>query len=323
MPINDLGYRSWSGALEPPWARWWVIAETGIRLAWRSLWLRRILLLAWLPTVYFGIGVFLFENAVKQSDGRSLGAMLSPFFRMVPQFEGLMDSLDEGDLGRARHTFWSYLLWWFFRSPQGIMMIILVGLVAPNLVAQDLRSRAYLIYFSRPITAWEYVLGKSVVVWSYLAMITLVPALVLYLLGIALSPSLGVVWHTWDIPLRIVVASIILMIPTSCLALCFSSLTPESRYAGFAWFALCFGGWMAHTVLTIRDFAGTGLGSLTVATDRWAFVSLYHMLGQVQNGIFGLHADYQAVFIYGCLLGIITLISLAVLHYRITLPLRI
>src|SRR5688500_13084281 len=80
MPVHDLGYRTWDGTTRPESERVGVIAETGVRLAWRSLWLRRILLVAWLPAVYFGLSLFMFENAAKNNTGPiqfSMGPLLS------------------------------------------------------------------------------------------------------------------------------------------------------------------------------------------------------------------------------------------------------
>ena len=81
---------------------------------------------------------------------------------------------------------WSLLLMAFFRYPQGLLMVLLVGMIAPSLISLDLRSRAFLLYFSRPITPLEYVFGKALVIWTYLAAVTTLPALVLYVLGVLL-----------------------------------------------------------------------------------------------------------------------------------------
>ena len=64
MPIHDLGYRAWQGRLMPEVTRFWVIAQTGIALAWKNRWLRRLLLLAWVPALYLGVALFLFEQAL-------------------------------------------------------------------------------------------------------------------------------------------------------------------------------------------------------------------------------------------------------------------
>jgi ABC-2 type transport system permease protein len=334
MPIYNLGYRPWQGKLETGRERWWVIAETGIRLAWRSMWLRRMLLLAWGPAVLIGLGFFSFERYIKEqglgggsirTDGTTL-AMQTVLQRM-PHSAVVFDAinkarLEEGELSPARHTAWAWLLLTFFRYPQGALLIMVVGIVAPPLISQDLRSKAFLVYFSRPVSAWKYVLGKAGVVCAYVAMITTVPALCLFFLAVLLSPDIGVLQYTWDLPLRILAASLVLMIPTTALALCFSSLTQESRFAGFAWFAVWGMGWIAYAYLT----GGDGEVPWELATtDRWTLLSLYHMLGHVQSWIFGLSPSYQVTTVVHSLLILasITVLSLAILVRRITAPLQV
>lgn len=235
----------------------------------------------------------------------------------------IQESVDAGDIQSTRHAVWSWLLLTFFRYPQGILLVFLIGHIAPNLIAQDLRSRAYLIYFSRPITRLEYVLGKATVVFGYVMMITTVPALALYVLGVLLSPDLSVIWHTWDLPLRILAASCVLMVPTTSLALCFSSLTYESRYASFAWYAVWVLGWVAYANLTASEMTGHGIHSLDAAGGRWTLVSLYHLLGVVQTWVFGLEVSRETVASGVMILGIITVVSYAVLLNRVSAPMRI
>ena len=53
MPLHDVGYRSWKSHRCGPAATVWVIAVTGIRLAWESRWLRRLVFFAWSPALIF------------------------------------------------------------------------------------------------------------------------------------------------------------------------------------------------------------------------------------------------------------------------------
>jgi ABC-2 type transport system permease protein len=230
-------------------------------------------------------------------------------------------------------------------------MVLLVGLVAPPLISQDIRSRAFLLYFSRPLTRGEYLLGKLGSVWFFLAMISTIPALVLYFMGVVLSPSLSVVSATWDLPIRIVGASVVLMLPTSALALCLSSMTQESRYAGFSWFAIWILGWFtygaaqsaeafkANQEFEIRNAEANGMrnpqrnrfrgppgfrGRPTIAIPEsaWAHLSLYHTLGKVQSWVFGF-AKFRDVRASIAILIGLTTVSLAVLFYRISAPMRV
>jgi hypothetical protein len=84
------------------------------------------------------------------------------------------------------------------------------------------------------------------VVSAYVSGITLVPALVLWVLGVLLSPSIAVIWTTWDMPLRIIAASMVLLVPTTLLSLALSSLSHQPRWATFAWFSVWSLGWIAH-----------------------------------------------------------------------------
>lgn len=349
--VNRLGYRGWSGALESGWIRWTVIASVGIRRAWQSRWLKRMLFFAWLPAIVWGVGFFAWEQAVlypewreplrpmlqsvppmgeRRQGGRRGQTPLRPFLQSLPatEFDQLRESFATGNLETSRHTVWGWLLQTFFRNPQGVLMVMVVGLIAPPLISQDVRSRAFLLYFSRPLTRGEYLLGKLASVWAYLAVISTLPALALYVLGVLLSPDLGVVSATWDLPFRIVAASLVLMLPTSILALCFSSLTQESRYAGFAWFAMWILGWFTYSVAASIEIANAQFqqfqnGSpMELQQSSWTHVSLYHTLGRVQSWVFGF-ADFRDVLVSALILIGVTVIALTILLRRISAPMRV
>lgn len=324
MPIHDLGYRAWEERDGHPAWRWLVIAETGVRLAWKSHWLRRMLLVAWLPAVYLGFSLYLYERSFSETQARQMAPVL---LRQLPHAAPVLQAMREDRHG-ARPAVWALLLLTLFRYPQGVLMVMLVGLIGPALIARDMRSRAFLLYFSRPLERADYVLGKSAVVWVYLTLITTCPAMALYVLGVALSPDLSVLADTWDLPLRILAASLWLILPTTALSLCFSSLTTESRYAAFAWFGVWIVGWVTYLNLTFMEGYQSRMEinsavELDVLANRWTLVSLYHCLGVVQSWIFGLETDAARVWPPLILLMGITLVSLMVLFRRVSAPLKI
>jgi ABC-type transport system involved in multi-copper enzyme maturation permease subunit len=230
---------------------------------------------------------------------------------MVPLPQTIRTRLDD------RHYIWSWLLWVFFRYPQGVVMVLVMGLVAPSLIAQDVRTRAFLLYFSRPLTRAEYVLGKMATVWAYVALITLVPAVLLYGVAVLMSNELGVVAETWDLPLRITGASLVLIIPTTLMALAFSSLTSETRYASFAWFAVWVLGWVTYTIVT------SNLGDQT--SKYWQLVSLYHTLGEVQHWVFGLGNSTTGVGVGPAAFELVAIaaVSWVILFRRVSAPMRV
>lgn len=318
MPIHDLGYRPLLDSDGAPLPRWWVIARTGLRLSWKSQWLRRMLFLAWLPAVGLGLLLFFYELSLNEP-AEHLGTHLA--LRNMPNSGPVIASI-LADPANSRREVWAFLLLTLFRYPQGLLMVLVVALVAPPLISRDMQSRAFLLYFSRPLGRVDYVLGKMIVVWTYLALITTVPALSLYVLGVFLSPDFSVVGDTWDLPPRILCASVWLIVPTTTLALCFSSMTRESRFAGFAWVAVWALGWAAYASLTALDLEGGGFGE-NGFESRWTLISLYHSLGKVQTWVFGLEPVLANVLAPITLLTVLTLVSLAVLLRRISAPLRI
>jgi len=328
--VNQLGYRGWSGDRQSGLTRWVVISQVGVRRAWQNLWLKRLLFFAWLPAIWFGVGFFLWEQAALYPDWRQMIAPIMSWRDIphTPWFDQIRESFRNGNLGDARHTVWAWLLYIFFLYPQGVLMVLVVGLISPPLISQDIRSRAFLLYFSRPLTRTEYIIGKMGGMWVYLSIISLIPAFVLYCMGIMLSPNLSVIAATWDLPLRVLAASIVLMLPTSALALCLSSLSQESRYAGFAWFAIWILGWftyfaaaLAETFNAQQRMAHDGR-LVAIQETSWSLVSLYHTQGYVQSWLFGF-ANFSDVWASALVLSAVTIVSLFVLYRRISAPMQV
>lgn len=323
MPVHDLGFRRWEGNRTPPLLRPLFVARSGISLVWRRRWLRLMLMLAWLPLIFPALGIFLFEYS-------STDPELKQFVSQI-----LVGPLRRPDLAQAvflnpdavRHEIWSTLILAFFRYPQLTAMVLLVGLIAPMLVSYDLRSKAYLLYFSRPLSPGEYILGKSAVVWFFLTLIVTVPAMILYLVGVMLSPTIYVVGETWDIPLRILAASLVLVVPTTALAMSYSALTNESRYASFAWFATWAMGFVAYqflTLMSVQDMPRRRRWEeLNVDQDRWRLLSPYHTLGKVESWLFGLDQTEGSVWPAIALLVFITVAGTWLVRRRLIARLSI
>jgi ABC-type transport system involved in multi-copper enzyme maturation permease subunit len=271
-----------------------VVAETGIRLVWRNAWLKRILMFMVVPALVVGAFVAAFEQSVERSDARDAmrWLMRSPAGQRAVERAGIDSSHAIAEPATARHFAWSYLLFILFRYPQSFGMILVLGLVAPRLISYDLRSKGYLLYLSRPLTPAEYVAGKAGVIFFLLFMMAAVPSLLIYVAGLFLSTDTLAISHTWDLPLRIVLASAVLMIPTTAVALAMSSLTQESRYAGFAWFAFWVIGVVSYQILWFAAQARQGIDPERMEFlgeyNPWMLVSPYDTLGYLQMQIFGL-----------------------------------
>lgn len=322
MPIHNLGYREWSGPLSSPGSRWRVIAGIGIRRAWQSMWLRRIVFFAWVPGVLMAMLIYLFEQAA--SEGQAEAFMYNGLVRMFlgsGDRSAIRDSIAASggaaqDIFRYRHEFWCSLLQVLYQRSQAIMLIPVVGITAPPLISQDIRSRAFLLYFSRPISKTQYICGKAATVACYVLVISMLPGMLLYITGVLLSPDISIVADTWDIPLRVLGATATMVIPTTCLGLMLSSLTTETRFASFAWFAVWIFGMFAHLV-TSSFVSGNGDSPMEL-------LSLFHVISDVQGWLLDVH-DGTGTDIVAPLavLFAVTLVSLTVLFKRVSAPLKI
>lgn len=364
MPIHDVGYRKWSGPLTNKLTRWWTITEAGFQMTFKSAWFRRLMIASWIPVLVIGYSVFILEKSIeapasqvadtlgvrlprqdepakREAIARQIGENL-PF---VPNSAGFSDSLDFEDERQFRHQMWSFVLAMFLRYPQLGMTLLLVGLVVPPLISRDVRSRAFLLYYSRPITRFEYLLGKLCIPATILAMITLVPALVLYAFSVSMSPDLRVIADTWDLPIRIVLASLCCIVPVSLISLLFSSMTQESRFASFGWFAVWGLGWVIWFMIywpnqfnqsetIIRDertgevtqrivIGGNDAVQVKPYESNWSLVSLYSTIGKVQAWVFGLEPRFQSVLPSLLMLLAVSAVSAVWLYRRVSAPVRI
>jgi hypothetical protein len=304
-------------------SRWRVVASTGIQRAWRSSWLKRLLVLAWLPGVSLGFLIFLYEQAQMRDDmslravqGAILNVLEAPE-RSVRQFQSL-DGILVGRTqspGEARHMFWSVLLLNLFQRTQPLLLLQMIALIAPPLISQDIRSRAFLLYFSRPLSPWQYIWGKFVVVSFYAFLITLAPALLLFAAGVLLSPGLSVLSATWDLPLRAAAAAAVIVVPGALLSLTLSALTTESRFAAAGWFAVWIFGWLLRQ--TAGLFSAAGPNSLV-----WN-LSLFHVTTDVAGWLLDPNFAVPNLGFQVVVLGVLCAVCLAVLYRRVCAPLQV
>jgi len=304
MPLLDIGYRKWEGEKTPRSTRSLALASTGIHLVWKGTWLKRFLMFMAIPALIAGIFVAAFEQTLDRDGPSTLLKTLAknPQSSNIAQRAGVDLNAAIKSPESYRHFTWSYVLFNLSRYPQSLGMIVVLGLVAPRLISYDLRSRGYLLYLSRPLTPAEYIFGKALVLYFLLFVMSALPALLIYVAGLFLSTDSTAIAQTWDIPFRIILASLVLMVPTTAVALAFSSMTQESRYAGFAWFSMWVVGSVTYFTLwsatQLREqfqnqFKNQGRGARIEAMAQWNSFKLfspYETLGYLQQQIFGLAA---------------------------------
>lgn len=155
MSVYEHTYKPYEGALTSARGRALVIPRHAMRGLFASKILTACFALSFLPPLVFAILIYLHHNlnAVQmlQIDLAEVVPINTSFF----------------------HT---------FLLIQCAASFFLTLLVAPPLVARDLTNNALPLYLSRPLSRFEYCIGKMAVVLGLTSLVTWIPAVALFLL---------------------------------------------------------------------------------------------------------------------------------------------
>jgi len=287
MPLFQIGYRRYEGRHTSHAMRWWPITRTGLAIAWRSKLLRRLVFVSFLPFLYFCWIFFVIGRITDPGTDPT-----TPLYFLVRDILGreLVNQLHE-DPALIRSAVWTMVFGYFGTSFQLWMAGLVAAVVGPSLVANDLRTRAFLIYFARPISRLDYVIGKAGVLIGLLSLVTLVPSLLLYVLSILFSPSFGTIAQTLSVAGINVLATLGAIVPAALLLLVLSSLTTQPRFATITWFVVCLFGPLAHWILQQTR----GLGD-----NGWTFlISLPHTIRTFQLGLYDMEGRAEHLALQG------------------------
>jgi ABC-2 type transport system permease protein len=232
MPIYDQGYRRYEARGPLRTLRFWPITREALRLVLSRRAFLGLLVVGWAPFLIRVVQIYVVTRFPEASralpiDGRLFGEYL---------------------------------------NLQVFLALFLTIFGGAGLIANDLRTGAILVYLSRPLTRRDYVLGKLSVLLALNASVTLVPALLLYLIGLALAPEQYVSWSLWWIAPAIVLHATLICVSVSLLSLAVSSLTKSARIAGLGFFGLFVGLEMARGVLR-NIFEVRGATLLSIQAD--------------------------------------------------------
>jgi hypothetical protein len=215
MPIYDKGYRRYEARGPLHQIRFWPITREALRLILAKRAFLGLIAVSFLPFVVRVLQIYIvtrFPEAgrVLPIDGRLFGDFLN----------------------------------------QQIGFTILLSIFgASGLVANDLRTGAILVYLSRPLTQRDYIAGKLLVPLSLNLAVTLLPGLVLYLIGLAIAPEQYLKWELWWIAPAVVAHAVAVSLVVGLVVLAISSLSRSARVAGLAFVGLVFGLEMVRLVL--------------------------------------------------------------------------
>ena len=195
MAVYKRSYRAYSGPLTPAWSRFFVLTRYALRGMFRSKFLTSIFVLSFFSPLVCAILIYLNHNA-------TILNMLHARHNEAINVNG------DFFLG--------------FLGVQGGIAFFLTAFIGPNTIAPDLANGALPLYFCRPFSRAEYVLGKLCSLFYLLSFITWVPALVLFGIEANLSGA-GWMWEHRSIASAILLSSWIYILMISLIAMALSA----------------------------------------------------------------------------------------------------
>lgn len=238
MPVFDQGYQHWSGELTGHAWRWLTVARHGVRVGMKGRFLRIAVILAWLPAVALAVALCVWGLIEQKSD---LARPFLPFLSSLGP--GVLD-----DPKAYRVAVWTLCYDAFLKAELYLSMIVVL-LVGPSLISQDLRFNSLPLYFSRPLRRADYFLGKLGVVAAFLGMVLVVPSLLAYALGLLFSLDATIIRDTAPLLLACLGYGAVMTLSAGLFILALSSLSRNSRYVGLIWLGVWFVSGIVGTVL--------------------------------------------------------------------------
>lgn len=240
MPIFDQGYQHWSGQLSGHAWRWLAIARHGYHTGMKSSILRLMLLFSWLPAIGLALALVLWGLLEQRSPlVMPLMSFLTSFF--TPEMLA--------DPKSYRVEAWTLSYSYFLNTEMRFSMVLIL-IVGPGLISQDIRFNALPLYFSRPLRRADYFFGKLGVIGSFLVMVLVVPAIAAYILGIVFSMDISIVVDTFPLLVASIGYGVVMAFSAGLLMLAISSLSRNSRYVGLFWIGIWFISSITAFVLT-------------------------------------------------------------------------
>ncbi len=271
MPIHDQSYRRYTGERHAHGYAWRVIARTAIRAVLRRRMFLAVLLLAWVPFLVRAVQIYVASN--------------------VPQ---------AAMLAVTPATFREFL------AQQSVFVFFVTIYVGAGLIADDRRANALQLYLSRPMTRWEYIAGKVVVVVVFVMGVTWVPAVLLLILQVAFDGPGFVRGHPDVIP-AITLLAVIEGLVAALSVLALSSLSKSRRFVS-----------MMYAAVVFFATAVTGVIQGMTQSRALSWLSPQVSLGIVGDAIFRVPSRYGDSVALGFLtLVLVAVVSLVILERRV------
>ncbi len=272
MPIHDQSYRRYRGGKSMPGRAWTVIAWAGIKQMIRKRAFLGLMLFAWMPFIVRAVQIYIAANFPQAS-------ILAP----------------------SAETFRQFL------EQQDFFVFVVTIYVGAGLIANDRRANALQIYLSKPLMRSEYIAGKAAVLFSFLMLVTFVPAILLLFIQVMFAGTFTFVKNNLFLFPAITVASLLQVLVATFTMLALSSLSKSSRYVGILYAGIIF--------FTLAIY---GVMVAITGSTNLSYLSVTASLAQVMDVVFRIKPRYATPWPVSLtvIIGLVVL-SISVLERRV------
>jgi len=253
MAVYRRSYKPYTGALTASWLRWQVLFRYSRRNLFRSK----------VQTALFTICFF-------------YPLLCLGFIYLAHNFSFLDQLGVSANLIAIDNAFFFRLL-----VVQGVLAFLLTAFIGPGLISPDLANGALPLYFCRPFSRAEYLVGKSSVLAITLSQITWVPGCVLFAIQAGFAGPRWA-WNNLWILGSLILGSLIWIAILSLLAMALSAWVKWRIVAG----ALLLG----------VMFFGAGFGqaiNAVLRTNSGYFMNIGFLMGTVWNALFRVDVEHE------------------------------
>lgn len=255
MAVYKRSYRGYTGGLTPRWSRFLILSRYASRGIFRSRMITALFVLCFFFPLVMVAGLYLNHNA------RVLSLL----------------KLDSSRFWNINGEF--FLM---FMGVQSALAFIMTAFIGPNTIAPDLSNNALPLYFCRPLSRAEYVLGRGFAIVKLLSWITWVPGLILFAIECSLS-GLSWGWEHWNYAAGVLLGSLLWIVFLALLALAISAWVRWRIVAGAMLLAVMFlsSGFGAAWNGILRTNSGSYINPALMATSVYA--NLFGV--EIHNGV--------------------------------------
>jgi len=194
-----------------------------------------------------------------------------------------------------------------FLEQQDFFVFTITVYVGAGLIANDRRANALQIYLSKPLMRSEYILGKLAVLFTFLALVTFLPAMLLLALKVLFDGNFTFLKSNLFLIPAITVGSLLQVVLASFTMLALSSLSKSARYVG-----------ILYVGITFFTSAIYGVLYMITGSSRVSWISIGANLAQVVDVIFRLKPRYATPWQVSLLVIVgLVVLSISVLERRV------